>query len=416
MKAELFIAKRLQLQHNKSGRSAVSTLNVAVVGMVLAIVIMVVAVSVVTGFKHTIVDKISSVDSHIKIFNRHYDEYGILRSSVERNEVLDRFISTATDPRIKAVNLISEIPCVLKSETAFTGLRYKGVTDSYDISFLTHSLKAGKADISGNSVMLSKATADKLCVNPGDKLYVYFMNNQRVRMRRCTVAGVFDTDLDSFDDHVLVGNISTLQSVNEWSAQTGSYISIECRNVADADAVKEVVIDRINQMTRSPESTFTGEFMISTIRESNPSHFAWLDLLNTNVYVVLGLMAFVACFSIIGCLIIVVLDHINTIGVLKALGANNANIRTIFISIMVRIILRAMIWGNATAFLLLLLQKYFHIVRLNSESYFMSYVPVEFNQWLLILNIGIFIVAFLALLIPSFIVSSISPAKTMRYE
>ncbi len=418
MNFELFFAKRLRLNNKTAdGRSTVSTLNVAIAGMVLAIVIMVVAVSIVTGFKNTIVDKITNLDSHIKIFNKHYDgESNVVRSYIDYNDELLRLTAPSTDKRIKSVSLISEIPCVLKSPDGFSGLRYKGVTEHYDLSYLRSVLTSGKADVSGNNVLVSKAIANKLMLNIGDKLYVYFMNNQQVRMRRCIVAGIFNTDFDSFDEAVLVGNLKNLQSVNQWDAKTGSYIGITCYNLEDINDVRNSIVEKLTKQISSGESSLTGEFQLSTIRENNPSHFAWLDLMNTNIVVVLVLMAFVACFAIIACLIIVVLNRINTIGVLKALGASNHSIRLIFISIVMKIIVRAMIIGNAIAFGLLGLQKQFHLVKLDSESYFMNYVPVDFNWWLLILNIGIIVLAFIALLLPSFIISSIKPSKSIKFE
>ena len=418
MRFELFLAKRLQLnKHTGDGRSALSTLNVAIVGMILAIVIMVGAVAIVTGFKSTIVYKITNLDSHIKIFNKHLDSSdNVLRSYVDYDGELKQLISPAADPRIKSVSLISEIPCVLKAPDGFSGLRFKGVSDDYDFSYISSTLTEGKADINGNGVLVSKATADKLQLHIGDRLYVYFMNNQQVRMRRCTINGIYNTDFNTFDEHIMVGSIKTLQSVNQWDATTGSYLGINCKSTDDIDAVRAGLVSRLTDSMASGKSSLSGEFQIPTIRESNPTHFAWLELLNTNIAVVLGLMAFVACFSIIACLVIVVLNRVNTIGVLKALGASNRSIRLIFIAIMMKIIFRAMLIGNGVAFALLILQDKFHIVKLDSDSYFMGYVPVEFSWWPLVLNVGIIILSFIALLLPSYIISSIKPSKSIRFE
>ena len=418
MRFELFFAKRLQLnKQTNNGRSAVSTLNVAITGMILAIVIMVVAVSVVTGFKSTIINKITNLDSHIKIFNKHLDSSdNMIRSYIDFNSELSTLLSSEADPRIKSVYLISEIPCVLKSPDGFSGLRFKGISGNYDLSYIRSTLTDGKADIYGNNVLVSKATADKLQLHIGDKLYIYFMNNQQVRMRRCYICGIFNTDFDTFDEHILVGNLKTLQSVNQWDASTGSYIGVDCKSGNDIDDVRAGIINRLTKRITSGQTSLSGEFQLSTIRESNPTHFAWLDLLNTNIAVVLGLMAFVACFSIIACLIIIVLNRINTIGVLKALGATDKSIRLIFIAIMMKILFSAIIIGNAIAFALLLIQDKFHIIKLDSESYFMNYVPVEFSWWLLILNIGIILLSPIVLLLPSYIISSIKPSKSIRFE
>lgn len=198
--------------------------------------------------------------------------------------------------------------------------------------------------------------------------------------------------------------------------QHRSYIGVDCKSGNDIDDVRAGIINRLTKRITSGQTSLSGEFQLSTIRESNPTHFAWLDLLNTNIAVVLGLMAFVACFSIIACLIIIVLNRINTIGVLKALGATDKSIRLIFIAIMMKILFSAIIIGNAIAFALLLIQDKFHIIKLDSESYFMNYVPVEFSWWLLILNIGIILLSAIVLLLPSYIISSIKPSKSIRFE
>lgn len=418
MKFELFVAKKLQLKYvpTQPGQSAVSTLKVAMAGMILAIVIMVVAVSVVIGFKQTVVSKISNLDSHIKVFNTWYDNGGTLRSSISYSAELKRLLAPQADSRIKSVNLIGEIPCVLKSQDGFSGLRFKGVPMAYDFTFLKSCMAQGRAEIKGNGIIISKPTAEKLNLHIGDKVPVYFMSNQRVRLRKCVVNGIFSTDFTDYDEHVLIGDIAILQSVNQWNDDTGSYLEITCKSLEDVDDVASRANRYLRMQGQEGDNALPGAYHISTITDNNPTHFAWLDLLNTNIAVVLGLMTFVACFAIIACLIIVVLNRMNTIGVLKALGASNRSIQAIFICMVAKIIVRAMLIGNAIALALLLLQKYLHIVKLDPEAYFMSYVPVEFSQWLIVLNIGIFAVAVLSLLLPSLIISSIKPSSSIRFE
>ena len=415
MKYELFIANHLRFNKG-TNHSAVSTLNVAITGIVLAIVIMVVSVSVVTGFKHTIVNKIGNLDSHIKIFNRHYDASGNISSSITFTDGYKEFLSTKADSRIKSVVLIGEIPCVIKSKEGFAGLRFKGVDSNYDLSYHSNAIVDGKASINGDSIIISSITANKLNAKVGDRLFLYFMNESNIRVRRATVSGIFSTDFDDYDAHLLLGNLAVLQSVNNWDKNTGSYIGINCHMMEDADATKESVVLNLSERVYSGNPEYSGEYSVSTIKENNPSHFSWLELLDTNIIVILGLMTFVACFAIISCLIIIILNRVSTIGTLKALGATNKSIRRIFIFILMKIIMKAMIIGNLIAFTLLLLQKHFHIITLNPETYFMSYVPIEFSSWLLLLNVGFIIVALLALLLPSMIVASISPSKAIRFE
>ena len=312
--------------------------------------------------------------------------------------------------------LIGEIPCVIKSKEGFAGLRFKGVDSNYDLSYHSNAIVDGKASINGDSIIISSITANKLNAKVGDRLFLYFMNESNIRVRRATVSGIFSTDFDDYDAHLLLGNLAVLQSVNNWDKNTGSYIGINCHMLEDADATKESVVLNLSERVYSGNPEYSGEYSVSTIKENNPSHFSWLELLDTNIIVILGLMTFVACFAIISCLIIIILNRVSTIGTLKALGATNKSIRRIFIFILMKIIMKAMIIGNLIAFTLLLLQKHFHIITLNPETYFMSYVPIEFSSWLLLLNVGFIIVALLALLLPSMIVASISPSKAIRFE
>lgn len=417
MKFELFIAKKLRLKNSGGGsRSAVSTLNVAVAGIVLAIVIMVMAVAIVTGFKQTIVSKVENLDSHIKIYNKWYDSRNILHNSIAYSPDLEQIVMQNAAGKVDAANLVGEIPCVLKATDGFSGLRFKGVPDGYDLSYLKSCLTAGEIDISGNGIVVSRQIADKLSLKTGDRLSVYFMNNHNVKVRRCTISGIFNTDFDDYDRYIMVGNLSVLQSVNQWDSKTASYVEVKCRSLDDVEEVKDNIIKNLEMLAIDNQTSLSGSFSVATIFENNPAHFAWLDLLDTNIAVVLGLMAFVACFSIIACLIIVVLNKINTIGVLKALGVSTWSIQKIFVLIVMKIIFYAMLIGNGIALLLLFLQEHFHIAKLDAEAYFMSYVPVEINHWVIVLNIGFLIISFLSLLIPSFIISSIKPSKSIRFE
>ncbi len=414
MKFEIQIARKLRL--NSTGRSTTATLNVAVAGIVLAVVIMIVSVAVVTGFKQTVISKIGQLDSHVKVHQQQYDEMGNLHNSIEFSEEIRR-LTSVDDSKIQSVYLIGETPCVIKSEQNFSGLRFKGLPDDYDLHRISDQIKEGKADLTGNGILVSRTTADKLGIKTGDRITVYFMNPQAVKLRKCTVNGIFASDFEEYDKNVIIGNISIIQSVNRWNDRTGSYLEINCHDINDAPAVRDAIFNKIKAAAEAGATAgLSGYFQVSSIQDNNPAYFSWLDLLNMNIIVVLGLMAFVACFAIIACLIIVVLNRINTIGVLKALGATNRSIQLIFVYTTMRIIVRAMLIGNAVAFLFLFLQSRFHIVKLDASSYFMSYVPVEYSHWLIWLNAGIFVISLLSLIIPSFIVSSIQPTKTMKFE
>lgn len=416
MKFELFVANKIRLDNSGNNRSAVSALNVAIVGMILAIVIMVVSVSVVAGFKQTITSKIENLDSHIKIYNQWADESGVIHNSISCSSSLDSLIHKGMDGLVISSNLVSEIPCVLKTDSSFAGLRFKGIGKDFDMSFLQKSLVSGRADIDGSNVLISDKIASKLFLKTGDCVSVYFMNGQNIKVRKCNVSGIYNTDFENFDNYVMIGNLSTLQSVNRWNKETATYMDVTCSSLGDVENVRNEIINRFKSLSFENQTDLTGSYIVSTIYENNPSLFAWLDLLDTNIAVVLGLMAFVASFAIIACLIIVVLNKINVIGVLKALGMTTGKIQLIFIMLVSRIVIRSVIIGNGLALVMLLIQRNFHLIKLDAESYFMSYVPVEIDGRILLINLGFVIIAVISMWMPSFIISGVTPSKSINFE
>lgn len=414
MKFEFFIAKRLQLYTNdKATKSSAFTLNVAVTSIVIAIVIMIASISIVSGFKHTIVNKISELNAHIRISN------GQNGSSAGENAPIlynDFFQSLANDSNgiVKSVQLVAEAPCIIKTPTEFNGLVFKGFQQEADTHFIESYKTKGDFDLSSNNIAISQYIADKLQIGVNDKVSVYFISNGNMKIRKLTVSAIFNTDFEDFDKNIVIGNISIPQSINRWEPNMGSAIEYTCHSLDDIDNAAQYITTRIYDYIYKNNSTEV--YQLSTAKDNNSTYFAWLQLLDTNIVVILILMTVVACFSLIAGLIIVVLNRINMIGILKALGANNKSIRLIFISLAQKLILKSMIWGNIIGFSLILIQKYFHLIKLDAATYYMSYVPVEINIWLAVLNIGIFIIAAASLIAPSYIVASIKPVKSIRFE
>lgn len=410
MKYEFFIAQRLQLYVNDhASKSSVLALNIAITGIILAIVIMIASISVVSGFKRTIVDKVSALEAHIKIVSG--------KAIVGENDPIQwnaHFAELAHSNNIESVCMVAESPCVIKTASDFNGLILRGVTYDYDLSFLKNHLISGRMDMEGNNIVISQYVANRLQLQINDRISVYFINNGSIKVRKLCVEGIFNTDFEDFDKNYIVGNIGVVQSVNAWKGNSGTAIEIKCGNLNDIDRSYHFLVDDLYQMLYRTQSDAT--FQVSTIYENNSTYFAWLELLDTNIIVILILMTCVACFSLIAGLLIVVLNRIHMIGVLKSMGANNKSIRYIFICLIQKMIFKSMFWGNIIGFTLILAQKYLHVIKLNPETYYMDFVPVDINFWLLVLNIAILIVSILSLIGPSCIVTSIKPAKTIRFE
>ena len=374
---------------------------------------MIASIAIVSGFKSTIINKISQLEPHIELRTGEYQATNASADSISLSPELIQAINSQTGG-IKSASLVAESPCIVKTKDDFNGMVLKGVTEKFDSTFLSGCITDGTYNVSGNNIIISKHIADKIKIAIGNKISVFFIKDGKIKQRRLTVAGIYNTDFEDFDKAIIIGDIKIVQSVNSWNNDTGTSIDIFCNDINEAGTVRENIASSLLESLYAQNSDKV--YQLSTIRENNSTYFAWLDLLDTNIVVILILMTIVSCFSLIAGLLIVVLNRINMIGILKSLGADNRCIRTIFIYLAEKIILRAMVIGNAAGLLLIMLQKHFHIIGLDASTYYMSYVPVEINIWLLVLNIGILIVSTAALIGPSYIIASITPAKTIKFE
>jgi len=242
----------------------------------------------------------------------------------------------------------------------------------------------------------------------------YFIDD-KIKARNLTITGVFETDLDAFDAAYIVGNIATVQGVNGWNGDTGTQVAINMKRTEHLDDDAYSLYTLLAQNTVERESR--NLFFVSTTQQNNLPFFAWLQMLDMNVVIILTLMMIVAAFTLISAMLMIVLERIRVIGNFKALGATNGSIRRIFIYLTAKLILKALIIGNVIGIGLALLQKYGHIVRLDPSAYYMPYVPIQLSiPALLLLNAGIIVVSYLTLLAASHIISTIKPTATMRFE
>jgi len=418
MRFELFIASRIKL--GKSEKNGSPSLNVALVGIILAIIIMILSVVIVLGFKKEITTKLNSLDSHLKISNGAIglDENYSVVDLREVFNTLSKFKSNNVN--ITDYALIAEKPAILKTENDFKGLQFKGVDANYDFSFLKEHLLSGRIPSFENrdstqEIIISSSIANELGLTVEDKIFTYFIDS-KVKVRNCKIVGVFNTDFESFDNNYIVGNIALLQSVNGWRDYMGNYVGVNIDNLDNVDKVAYSLYGDLAEQSINDNDNST-VYLVSNTKQNNISYYTWLSMLDMNVVIILALMVIVSAFTLISALLMVVLERIRMIGLFKALGTSNMSIRRIFIYLTQKIILKSIVIGNVIGIGLALLQKYFHIVKLNPDAYYMNYVPVDINiPALLILNIGILIISYITLIGPSYIVSSIKPTSTMRFE
>jgi lipoprotein-releasing system permease protein len=395
------------------------SLTVALVGIVLAVVVMILSIAIVMGFKGEISGKIMHLDAHLRVTNA---ALGIDENyaTVNGREVREAIAENGTfAPLIESISLVADKSAILKTDQDFMGIIMRGVDDGYDWRYLKSRMVEGTTPIvsdtaSTNQIAIGKTVADRLQLHAGDKVMTYFIDD-KIKVRNLEIAGVFETDLDAFDAAYIVGGISTVQSVNEWNGDTGTQVAINLKNTGNLDA------DAYSLYTLLAENTVQHEshnlFFVTTTQQNNLPFFAWLQMLDMNVVIILTLMMIVAAFTLISAMLMIVLERIRVIGNFKALGATNGSIRRIFIYLTGKLILKALLIGNIIGIGLCLLQKYGHIVRLDPTAYYMPYVPIHLSiPALVLLNVGIIVVSYLTLLGASHIISTIKPTATMRFE
>ncbi len=417
MRNEIFIAQRLKLgdSHKKGSPS----ITIALVGIVLAIVIMILSIVIVMGFKKEITHKLYSLNPHLKVTNAALGIDDNI-STVDGREVFSSLLADSTlMPQIHSMSLMAEKPAILKTESDFNAVIYQGVDDGFDWSYLQSCLVDGRvpsySDTANvNEILMSRIVADKLQLHVGDRVFTYFIDN-KVKVRRSVIVGVYSSDFDNFDKYNIVGNIAALQSVNGWSDNMGNYVGVNMTSTDELCKASYAVYGTLAAATYS--RGYNTLHRVTEVKQSNQAYFTWLDMLDMNVVIIIVLMVIVSGFTLISAMLMIVLERIRTIGLLKALGAGNGYVRRIFIYLTLKLIVRAIVLGNIIGIGLALLQQHLHIVKLNPDAYNMPYVPIEISiPALLLLNVGILVVAYLTLLAPSHIISTIKPASTMKFE
>ena len=415
MITELFIARRLRLNSKDKGVNSSPSHAIATLGVSLSIFIMILSLAIVGGFKSEIANKIYSLDSHIRVYNA---ALGLDDNiyTIHTDDVMPVIRSTFADDVVANMSLIADQSAIIKTADDFKGIVFKGVDGNYDWSYIGSTLVSGRLPdrAKPEEVLISNSVAKKLRIGVGDKIYTYFCN-QKIKVRRVIVTGIFNTDFDDFDSNYLLGSLTLLQGVNGWSENTGNYVGINVKDTAQIPALSYLLFSKLAASAYNTDNRTV--YNVTNTTQTNASFFSWLSLLDMNVIIIICLMAIVSGFTLISVLLMIVLERIKLIGLLKTLGADGSMIRRIFILLTQKLILRSLIIGNVLGIGLALVQKYFHIINLNPEAYYMPYVPIQID-WLTIalLNVCVFVAAYLTLLGPSHIISSIKPSTTLRYE
>ncbi len=414
MSLSLFIARRLYRDTDGGKQVSRPAVLIAMVGIAIGLAVMIITVAVVVGFKGEVRNKVTGFGSHIQISN-----FDAVRSFETHPIVVNDSMMAALSayPDVKHVQRYSTKPGMIKTDDAFQGMVLKGVGPEFDASFFRSNLVEGEIpafsdSVATNQVVISKALSDKLKLKLGDKIYTYYIQDN-VRVRPLTIKGIYQTNFSEYDNLFLLTDLYTVNRLNNWKPEQVSGAELQ---VNDYDRLESITYE-VAESTDNRADKYGGVYFVQNIEQLNPQIFEWLGLLDLNVWVILILMVGVAGFTMISGLLIIIIERTNMIGILKALGANNFTIRKVFLWFSVFLIGKGMIWGNAIGLLFCVLQSHFHIFKLDPESYYVDSVPVSFNIGLfLLINIGTLLASVFMLLGPSYLITKINPASSMRYE
>ena len=415
MNFPLFIARRIYSDKGDRRKVSRPAIHIATVGVAIGLAVMILTVSVVLGFKHTIRDKVIGFGSHIQVCNflamQTTDSYPICIDDSTLNAL--RHIDG-----ISHAERYATAQGILKTETDFLGIAFKGVAEEYNWDFIRQNLVSGEIPkfsdkSSSNKLLVSTNTASTLHLKVGDRIYGYFVSDTGVRARRFTVSGIYETNMSQFDNSLCFTDLYTTRKVNGWEEGQCSGAELRVSDFSRLETTATGVVKKVNRKTDR-----YGDVMISqTIYEAYPQIFSWLSLLDINVWIILVLMICVAGFTMISGLLIIILERTQMIGTLKALGAKNSSIRHTFLWFAVFVIGRGVVFGNLAAIALIVLQKTTGIVSLDPATYYVSEAPMEVNiPAFVVLNVVTVAVSILILIAPSYLISHIHPAKSMRYE
>ena len=409
---ERFLSRRLSQSERGNRRVSRPAVVIAECGVAVGLAVMIVTIAVSLGFKHEIRSKVIGFNAHIHVSS--FDSS--LSYETSAITVGDTLIGTLSGMAgVSHVQRYATKPAIFRSDDDFLGFVLKGVGEEYRLDFFRSWLQEGSVDsvgISRGAILISRYMADKLGYRVGDRVDTYFIGSS-LRARRFTVCGIYETGFGDFDKLFAVGSLPVVQTLNEWDDDevTGLEVSIDdYGRLTQRAAEMALFLDEWGKAHR------TG-YYVQTIEQQNPNLFAWLDVLSTNVWIILLLMLLVAGFTVISGLLILILERTSFIGTLKALGASDGSIRQTFLRLAVYIIGRGMLWGNAIGLLLCAVQKWTGLVALDPKNYYLDRVPIEFNGlYIILLNVLMLVGAVAMLILPSQIISKITPSKTIRFE
>ena len=410
MNYELFIAKRIIAGKKYKNSISSPIIKIAITAIALGIIIMLIAVATAAGLQTKIRDKMAGFKGHVQIVN--YDNNNSDVSTTPINKEQDFYPDFKNIEGIKNVQAFASKFGILRTDTDFEGIIFKGVSADYDWSFMQEYLVAGKVpDLNQprtKEILLSQTIINRLQLKLNDTIAATFLKTTASKIpsnRKYIISGIYNSGFAQFDKNMMIGDIREVQKLNRWTEnQVGGF---------------EVILDNFDDIEEKGEEIYK-EISLTlnakTILESYPTVFDWIKLFDNNVWFIIGIMILIAGINMITALLVLILERVQMIGILKALGSNNSSIRKIFLYNASYLILKGMFWGNIIGLTIIGVQYFFKIITLNPETYYVATMPVHISIGaILALNIGTLVLCFLMLIIPSYIITKINPSKSIKF-
>lgn len=398
-----------RLLKSSQGRRSRPIVRLSIAGIAICLVVIILSISISTGYRNAIEQKVIDMGSHIRIT---YNEANMGFDTRPITKDASLLADLKKNPDVAHIQFAATKCGVVKADDQVEGIVLKGVDATFDWNSFSKNIETGKPlQLSGDTVtkgvLVSRTLANKLKLSVGDKLCAYFWSDGHKYDRAFRISGIYSTGMPEYDERFILGDLRHIQKINGWSPDQIGCIEVLINDYDKLDEVGDYVHHNI-------EFNLQAE----TIRQVYPAIFEWTDLFDTNVSVLLTITILICLITLISTFFIIILEQTSAIGILKSMGMTTQRVRRVFMQLGTRIIIIGMIVGNVAGFGICLLQKYLHIIKLDPASYYVPYVPIDFNfTFLAIVNAGVLIICMLVLLIPATFVSKrISPVSAIKFE
>ncbi|MFA6276370.1 MAG: FtsX-like permease family protein [Pedobacter sp.] len=404
MNIEYFIARRIAIKSERTFSKLI--VRIAIAGVMLSLAVMILSVAIIKGFKTEIQDKVRGFIGDVQIYR--FDLNGSFeKSPFVPNDTTLQYLKNNTD--LESYYPFATKPAIISANGEVEGINFKGIDPTYDWRFIQKHLISGKvidfADSAANQILISEYTANRLKLKNGDSFLVHFVQNPP-KIRKFKVVGIYSVGIENIDKNFAIGDINIIRSVNNWQPNQMGGIEVRIKDFAKLKPVADDVYANLELKLRS-----------RSVKESTPEIFTWLSLLDVNTKVLLFLMMIVGVINMVTALLIMILERTTMIGLLKAMGISDFSVMKIFLYNAIYLVGIGLVLGNILGLGLAYFQQYSHVFKLEQTNYYLSYVPIEIHFIdVLLLNLATIVICSVVLLIPSLLVSRISPLKAIRFK